>query len=202
MLMLAVKRLYEGLSAVKISLDTLNESIYNLKETIADIEKDFEKMANQVTEERKLIVTNLEKFASTIEEHTKTLNRDLKLTLDIFIEDFRKEIKKAAEVQQSLSVEIAELKASINELKTINMDSWSRVKSDIETLRSTHKETGLLFKELSSDIMGLNSDVNTRIKELELLLEDVSARLSYIEAQITQLKKGEKGRRGKNTKVE
>jgi len=192
MLMLAVKRLYEGLSAVKISLDTLNETIYNLKETITAIEKDFEKITKQVTEERKLIVANLEKFASVIEEHTKTLNKDLKLTLDVFIEDFRQEVKKAAEVQQSLSVEIAELKTVINELKTINMDSWSRVESDIETLRSKHKETELLLKELSSDILALNSDVNMRIKELELLLEDLSARLSYIETQISQRKKREK----------
>ncbi len=192
MLMLAVKRLYEGLSAVKISLDTLNETIYNLKETITAIEKDFEKITKQVTEERKLIVANLEKFASAIEEHTKTLNKDLKLTLDVFIEDFRQEVKKAAEVQQSLSVEIAELKTVINELKTINMDSWSRVESDIETLRSKHKETELLLKELSSDILALNSDVNMRIKELELLLEDLSARLSYIETQISQRKKREK----------
>jgi len=190
--MLAVKRLYEGLSAVKISLDTLNETIYNLKETITAIEKDFEKITKQVTEERKLIVANLEKFASVIEEHTKTLNKDLKLTLDVFIEDFRQEVKKAAEVQQSLSVEIAELKTVINELKTINMDSWSRVESDIETLRSKHKETELLLKELSSDILALNSDVNMRIKELELLLEDLSARLSYIETQISQRKKREK----------
>jgi len=192
MLMLAVKRLYEGLSAIKISLDTLNETIYNLKETITAIEKDFEKITKQVAEERKLIVANLEKFASAIEEHAKTLNRDLKLTLDVFIEDFRQEVKKAAEVQQSLSVEIAELKTVINELKTINMDSWSRVESDIETLRSKHRETELLLKELSSDILGLNSDVNMRIKELELLLEDLSARLSYIETQISQRKKREK----------
>ncbi|MCD6208911.1 MAG: hypothetical protein J7J67_01825, partial [Thermoproteales archaeon] len=116
----------------------------------------------------------------------------LKLTLDVFIEDFRQEVKKAAEVQQSLSVEIAELKTVINELKTINMDSWSRVESDIETLRSKHKETELLLKELSSDILALNSDVNMRIKELELLLEDLSARLSYIETQISQRKKREK----------
>lgn len=197
MLMLAVKRLYEGLSAVKISLDTLNETIYNLKETIASLEKDFEKLAKQITEERKLIAANLEKFASAIEERTKTLNRDLKLTLDVFIEDFRQEVKKAAEVQQSLSIEIAELKTVINELKTINMDSWSRVESDIETLRSKHKETELLLKELSSDILGLNSDVNTRIKELELLLEDVSTRLSYIETQISQHKNREKAREEK-----
>ena len=192
MLMLAVKRLYEGLSAVKISLDTLNETIYNLKETITAIEKDFEKITKQVTEERKLIVANLEKFASVIEEHTKTLNRDLKLTLDVFIEDFRQEVKKAAEVQQSLSVEIAELKTVINELKTINMDSWSRIESDIETLRSEHKETELLLKELSSDLLGFNSDIKTRIKELELLIEDLSARLSHVENQIIRSKKTEK----------
>lgn len=197
MLMLAVKRLYEGLSAVKISLDTLNETIYDLKETITALEKDFEIITKQVAEERKLIVANLEKFASAIEERAKTLNRDLKLTLDVFIEDFRQEVKKAAEVQQSLSIEIAELKTVINELKTINMDSWSRVESDIETLRSKHKETELLLKELSSDILCLNSDVNTRIKELELLLEDVSTRLSYIETQISQHKNREKAREEK-----
>lgn len=186
MLMLAVKRLYEGLAALKLSIDTLNENIFAVRELLDKIERDVSEAVKSLHEERDLLRKEMKEHMAELEGLRDRVEQQVKLVADVFLEKIDTELSKAAEAFKSIPVEVAEIRSRIKEYGSLSVDAWHDVKSEVLLLRGCFEELQMSIRELAMQVKESGETTNARIRELELLVADLASRVARLEETLKE----------------
>ncbi len=186
MVLLAVKRLYDGVMALKIAVDTLNENVYATRDLLKEMREILSKTTAQLKEERELMKREISNAINELRDVRDRIEHDVKLTIDLFLERLNSEMKRLEEAYKDLPSEISAIKSKINETLSVSVDSWNEVKSEVTLLRSETEDLQLSLRELALQLRELNENVCSRLRELELLVADMSTRLAKLEELATR----------------
>ncbi|RLE65108.1 MAG: hypothetical protein DRJ38_04360 [Thermoprotei archaeon] len=183
----AIKNLYGGISALKISVEMLNDRIGELENAMDKLEELAEKNAEIIDKEREAMEELTNKIKSEAELFLKNFSKESHLILDSFVLNFKKEVENAVNIQKQLIEDISSFRAEVKNVLGAMLDTVNVLKGDMAMLISKFDETRILLAETSSRISALEENTSARLKELELLVTDLSLKISNIEKRISQL---------------
>ncbi len=182
----AIKNLYGGISALKISVEMLNDRIGELEEAMDKLEELAEKNAEIIDKERETMEELTSKIKNEIEVFLKNFSKESHLILDSFVLNFKREVENAINIQKQLIEDITSFRAEVKNAMGVMLDTASLLKRDMAMLVSKFDEAKILLAETSSRLSALEENTSARLKELELLITDLSLRISSIEKKLSQ----------------
>eukprot|EP01084_Bolivina_argentea_P157735 274861_1 len=176
------------------SNNTQNEEIITLKKKLASLREELEssKEINSDNKEREKLINVLQK---RIEGQEKEIN-EINAEKDINILQLEKENKVKVEEIGTYKQQIERLK---NELKNSRDKTMNLSQSLMDTVAATNDDS--VIKELKRKIAELRQDKDSKISELNDIIEDKEKDLKDHEKYINQLKKRNQHLNGKNEKL-
>jgi len=184
----AIKNLYGGISALKISVEMLNDRIGELEDAMDKLEELAEKNAEIMEKEKEMMENLTTKITDEVNTFLKNFSKESHLILDSFVLNFKREVENAVEVQKQVVEDLASFRAEVKNVLGVMLDTVNVLKGDMAMLISKFNETKILVTDLSSRVSALEEDVNARFKELELLITDLSLKIADVEKKVSQLK--------------
>ncbi|RLE77004.1 MAG: hypothetical protein DRJ44_03025 [Thermoprotei archaeon] len=185
----AIKNLYGGISALKISVEMLNDRIGELEDTMDKLEELAEKNVEIIDKERETMEELTSKIREEVEVFLKNFSKESHLILDSFILNFKREIENAVNIQKQLIEDMTSFRAEVKNAMGVMLDTAGILKRDMAMLISKFDEIKVLLAETSSRLYALEENTSARLKELELLVTDLSLRISGIEKKLSQSEK-------------
>ena len=177
----AIKNLYGGVSALKISMDVLNDRIGELEETISKLAELSEKNVELAEKERE----NIEKLSVELKENLNTflkdLDRETHLIIDSFIINFRRELENAIRIQKQIIEDVASFRADVKNSLNVMLDSINALEANMSSLTANFKEIKLLTTDLATRMTVLEENTSAQVKELKLLVTDLSLKIASLE---------------------
>jgi len=180
-LMMAIKKLHDGIYALKVSTDFLNNRVEDLKTSITELNQALEKNEVLFSEEKQHIKDTLDRLEKSLDKFSKSISQDIKITLDIFLERFGGDIKNFTHTIATFSEDLAAIKTEIKNFTVTSIEYLNESKYEVSSIRSDIKNLALLVSELSAKITSLEQTFLTRMKDLELELQELSLKILKIE---------------------
>ncbi len=172
-LIAAIRKLLKGVSALKVSLDVLNDRVLELKEATESLRRTVDEGLRALSDAEK-----------SLEGSVEAMNAEVRAALDAFLSRFREDVdalvRRLAEVDDSLTLTRTELK----DLMMSAMEGYREARGELLSLKSSVESMTLAASGLESAVRKLEEGVLAKMHELELMVEDLAARVSALECRL------------------
>jgi len=172
-LIAAIRKLLKGVSALKVSLDVLNDRVLELKEATESLRRTVDEGLRALSDAEK-----------SLEGSVEAMNAEVRAALDAFLSRFREDVdalvRRLAEVDDSLTLTRTELK----DLMMSAMEGYREARGELLSLKSSVESMTLAASGLESAVRKLEEGVLAKMHELELMVEDLAARVSALERRL------------------
>jgi len=185
-LLAALKRLNNGIYALKVTVDflssrigALQENIFNLEKALRDHISRFQEETGKFSEESKEVLNSLRTYAETVP-------KEVRLSLDLFLEKLSRDLEEARSLVNTVESDILSLRAQVKEIQIVVTDTMSSVKADVSSLRAKFSEMEAVLSELAQKVARLEETVLATTKQLELAIRDLSTQVSAIRTKVSR----------------
>jgi len=183
----ALRKLNNGIDALKITVSYLNEHVAGLQKTIDGLEKALQEHIGSMQEERRQLEDEIEALIKRLDERNAKFAKEIKLSMDLFLDNMSRRLEKLQDKLGELDSDIASIRAQMRELELVSTDAANVVKAETSSVRSKVSELEALVAELSTRLDKLESDILASNRENEARFGEILTRLAAIE----RLVKGE-----------
>ncbi|MEM4562451.1 MAG: hypothetical protein QW650_05040 [Thermofilum sp.] len=194
LLLAALKRLNNGIYALKVTLDFLSSRVGTLQDSISNLEKALKEHLSSFQEETKKHMEEERTFFEKLRGEVGSLPKDMKLSLDLFLEKLSGELEKSTELAKTFEEDVALLRSQMKEVQLVVSDVLTGVRGDIGGLKAKTTELEALTTELAQRVMRLEETMLASIKELRLAIQDISLQISALREEYRRLKPEASGR--------
>ncbi len=180
----ALRKLNNGIDALKLTVSYLNERVAELQKAIGGLEKALQSHLDSMHEEREHFEKEVESLLGELDERNARFAKDIKLSLDLFLERMSRRLDKLQESIEELNGDVAALRAQMREYELLATDAANTVKAETSSVRSKVSEMEALIAELSSRIDRLEGDIIAANRENQAVFGEILTRLSAIEKML------------------
>ncbi|QOJ79547.1 hypothetical protein IG193_03560 [Infirmifilum lucidum] len=185
-LVAALRRLNNGVYALKVSLDFLNSRVGTLLDNIRELEKSLESHLEGFKSEREKFSSENRKALEELKSEAQKMTQEIKLSMDVFFEKLSREIERLYDSIHGVSADINTILSQMKEVELVMTDTTAAVKAEAGTLRTRYQDTEALISELSQRVSRLEETVLAAINELRISNQELSLRMSNIEKRLAE----------------
>lgn len=180
LLLAALKRLNNGIYALKVTLDFLSSRVGTLQDGISNLERALKEHLASFREESRKSMEEERAFFESFRNEVGGLPKEVRLSLDLFLEKLSGELDETANLLRVLEGDIVSLRSQMKEVQLVVTDALAGVRGDVEGLSAKVSEMEALLAELAQRVARLEEITLTSIKELRLALQDVSLQVTAL----------------------
>jgi len=180
----ALRKLNNGIDALKLTVGYLNKRVAELQKAIVGLENALQSHLDTMHEEREHFEKEVETLLSELEERNTRFAKDIKLSLDLFLERMSRRLEKLHESIEELNGDVAALRAQMREYELLATDAANTVKAETSSVRSKVSEMEALIAELSARLDRLEGDIIAANKESQAMFGEILTRLNAIERML------------------
>ncbi len=185
-LITALRRLNNGVYALKVSLDFLNSRVGTLLDNIKELEKSLEGHLEGFKSEREKFSSESKKALEELKSESQKMTQEIKLSMDVFLEKLSHEIERLYDSIHGVSADINTILSQMKEVELVMTDTTAAVKAEASTLRTKYQDTEALVSELSQKISRLEETILAAINELRISNQELSLRMLNIEKRLAE----------------
>lgn len=176
-LTVGVRRLSDGVNALKVYLENISEHVSALREENSKLKQILEADRRTLEEERRKLLEQFEGTVKVLESLLDRLDRDVKTMLDLGLGGISSKLSsltsKVELIDQDIQAYKLESKNRLNEL----IDQVAAIKGEIYELKSKLEELSVLVYDLGIRVKCLEESVAVKVSDLGLLLTDLTLTL-------------------------
>lgn len=180
LLLAALKRLNNGIYALKVTLDFLSSRVGTLQDSISNLEKALKEHLASFREESKRHMEEERAFFENFRGEVGSVSKDVRLSLDLFLEKLSGELERSIELAKTFEEDVALLRSQMKEVQLVVSDVLTGVRGDIGGLKAKTAELEALTTELAQRVMRLEETTLASLKELRLAIQDISLQISAL----------------------
>uniref|UniRef100_A0A7C1P0X7 Uncharacterized protein n=1 Tax=Thermofilum pendens TaxID=2269 RepID=A0A7C1P0X7_THEPE len=185
-LLAALKRLNNGIYALKVTVDFLSSRIGALQENMSNLEKALREHITQFQEETSRFSSESKDVLDDLRTYAEAVPKEVRLSLDLFLEKLSRDLEDARSLVSSVEGDILSLRAQIKEVQIVVADTMTSVKADVSSLRAKFSEMEAVLAELAQKVTRLEETMLAVTKQLEFAIRDLSTQVSALRRKISQ----------------
>uniref|UniRef100_A0A7J3X8Q9 Uncharacterized protein n=1 Tax=Thermofilum pendens TaxID=2269 RepID=A0A7J3X8Q9_THEPE len=185
-LLAALKRLNNGIYALKVTVDFLSSRIGALQENMSNLEKALREHITQFQEETSRFSSESKDVLDNLRTYAEAVPKEVRLSLDLFLEKLSRDLEDARSLVSSVEGDILSLRAQIKEVQIVVADTMTSVKADVSSLRAKFSEMEAVLAELAQKVTRLEETMLAVTKQLEFAIRDLSTQVSALRRKISQ----------------
>lgn len=182
-LTVGVRRLSDGVNALKVYLENISEHVSALREESSKLKQILEADRRTLEEERRRLIEQSEVIVKTFENLLDRLDRDVKAMLDLGLGGIASKLSsltsKVDLIDQDIQAFKLENKNRVNDL----INQAAVMKEEIYGLKSKLEEFSILIYDLEMRIKYLEESMATKVNDLGVLLTDLALTLKNSDEQ-------------------
>jgi hypothetical protein len=184
-LLAALKRLNNGIYALKVTVDFLSSRIGALQENIFNLEKALRDHIARVQEETGRLSAESKEVLNSMRSYAETLPKEVRLSLDIFLEKLSRDLEETRDLVGAVGGDILSLRSQVKEVQMVVTDTMSSVKADVGSLRAKLSEVEAVVSELAQRVLRLEETTLATYRQLELAIRDLSTQVTALRMRIS-----------------
>ncbi|RLE99465.1 MAG: hypothetical protein DRJ57_02300 [Thermoprotei archaeon] len=173
-LAVGVRRLSDGVHALKLTLETLSEQVKVLREESVKLAHLLEANKELLDEERKKLAKHVEDLNEMFEDFMSRLDKSVKAALDLGLEGVDRKLRELNDRVAEASQEVQASRLESRERTAIVMGEISDLRGEVYELKSRISDLSKLVYELDMRIRRLEENLTAGIKEVKLLIGELS----------------------------
>ena len=185
-LLAALKRLNNGIYALKVTVDFLSSRIGALQENMSNLEMALREHITQFQEETSRFSSESKDLLDDLRTYAEAVPKEVRLSLDLFLEKLSRDLEDARSLVSSVEGDILSLRAQIKEVQIVVADTMTSVKADVSSLRAKFSEMEAVLAELAQKVTRLEETMLAVTKQLEFAIRDLSTQVSALRRKISQ----------------
>jgi chromosome segregation ATPase len=185
-LLAALKRLNNGIYALKVTVDFLSSRIGSLQENISNLEKALREHTTRMQEEMGKFSAESREILDSMRGYAEALPKDVRLSLDLFLEKLSRDLEEARSLVNTVEGDILSLRAQVKEVQMVVADTMSSVKADVSSLRAKFSEMEAVLSELAQRVSRLEETMLATTRQLEFAIRDLSTQVAALRMKVSQ----------------
>ena len=185
-LLAALKRLNNGIYALKVTVDFLSSRIGSLQENISSLEKALREHTTRMQEEMGKFSAESREIRDSMRGYAEALSKDVRLSLDLFLEKLSRDLEEARSLVNTVEGDILSLRAQVKEVQMVVADTMSSVKADVSSLRAKFSEMEAVLSELAQRVSRLEETMLATTRQLEFAIRDLSTQVTALRMKVSQ----------------
>lgn len=173
-LAVGVRRLSDGVHALKLTLETLSEQVKVLREESVKLAHLLEANKELLDEERKKLAKHVEELNEMFEDFMSRLDKSVKAALDLGLEGVDRKLRELNDRVAEASQEVQASRLESRERTAVVMGEISDLRGEVYELKSRVSDLSKLVYELDMRIRRLEENLVAGIKEVKLLIGELS----------------------------
>lgn len=180
LLLAALKRLNNGIYALKVTLDFLSSRVGTLQDSISNLEKALKEHLTSFREESRRRLEEERAFFDRVRGEVEGIPKEVRLSLDLFLERLSSELEENVKVVKTFEEDTASLRSQMKEVQLVVSDILTGVRGDVGGLRAKTAGLETLVVELAQKVASLEETTLASLKELRLAIQDISLQVSAL----------------------
>ncbi|RLF05911.1 MAG: hypothetical protein DRK00_03160 [Thermoprotei archaeon] len=173
-LAVGVRRLSDGVHALKLTLETLSEQVRVLKEESVKLTHLLEANKELLDEERRKLAKHIEELNRMFEDFMGRLDKSVKAILDLGLEGVDRKLRELSDRIAEASQEVQASRLENRERTAVVMGEISDLRGEVYELKSRIADLSKLVYELDMRVRRLEESLATGIREVKLLISELS----------------------------
>ncbi|UNQ72851.1 hypothetical protein [Infirmifilum sp. NZ] len=186
-LLAALRRLNNGVYALKVTVDFLNSRVGSLVDSIKELEKSLESHLEGFKIEGEKITSENRKVLEELKQESRSMTQEIKISMDVFLEKLSQEINKLYDSIQIINGDVNTILSQMKEVELVMTDTTASVKAEVSTLRTKYQDTEVLLSELSQRVGRLEELLLAAVNELRISNQEISLRMLNVEKRLSEL---------------
>jgi len=186
-LLAALRRLNNGVYALKVTVDFLNSRVGALLDNIKDLEKSLESHLEGFRSEREKFSSESKRTLDELRQESQNMTREIKLSMDVFLERLSQEMEKLCNSIQGVNADVNTILSQLKEVELVMTDTTTSIKAESSTLRAKYQDTEALLSDLAQRVSRLEETLLAALSELRISNQDLSLRMLNIEKRLSEL---------------
>ncbi|ABL78203.1 hypothetical protein Tpen_0801 [Thermofilum pendens Hrk 5] len=187
LLLAALKRLNNGVYALKVTLDFLNTRVGTLQGQIKELEEALKSHLEAFQAENSRLAESVNRVSREFKEGTDTLTKNVQLSLDMFLEKLSGELTRLEDTLSTITQDVSAVMSKLKEVELVSTDAATAVKSDVNSLRGSMSNVELALNELSQRVTRLEESQLAALRQYSLELQEVSLKLTQVNQLLQKL---------------
>lgn len=184
LLLAALKRLNNGVYALKVTLDFLSSRVGTLQSSISSLEKALKEHLELFSREIAKHGEEERVFLEKLKAEVGGIPKEVRLSLDMFLEKLSSELEQYEELSKMLESDISALRSQVKETQLVVADFLTGVKGSVGELKAKTSEMEAVLAELSQRVSRLEETTLAGLRELRLALQDLSLQLASLREKL------------------
>lgn len=197
-LLAALRRLNNGVYALKVTVDFLNSRMGTLLDTVKELEKSLNFHLEGFKAEKEAFTNESRRTLEEYRKETRGLSQEMRLSMDLFFEKLSGEMEKLYDSIRAIDSNINTLLSQLKEVELVLTDTAAALKAETTSLRAKYSETESLVSELSQKTSRLEETILAAVSELRLALHELSLKVLELEKLLGEMK-GERALKPQDT---